>query len=162
MDTVGTTAYTYTSGGFLYTEDGPFASDTVTNYYNNRLRVGLGLQQPTGSWTNGFAYDAAKRLTNVISPAGAFGYTYDATRQREVDKLTLPNSCVITNDYDPVARLLGTFLNNSGGTTLDSATYGYNVGNQRTNFVNAAGTTVGYAYDAIGQLSNATSTVSSE
>ena len=61
VDAVGTTAYTYTSGGFLYTEDGPFANDTVTNLYVNRLRVGLGLQQPTeASWTNGFAYDAAQ------------------------------------------------------------------------------------------------------
>jgi hypothetical protein len=28
VDGIGTTVYTYTSGGFLYTEDGPFANDT--------------------------------------------------------------------------------------------------------------------------------------
>src|SRR5438046_2621625 len=40
----------YYAGGLLNTEDGPWASDTVTNSYNNaRLRSGLTLQQPTGS-----------------------------------------------------------------------------------------------------------------
>jgi YD repeat-containing protein len=53
VDAVGTTAYAYTAGGQLWTEDGPFADDTVTNIYNNRLRTGLSLKQPTGSWTNG-------------------------------------------------------------------------------------------------------------
>jgi len=162
VDAVGTTAYTYTSGGFLHTEDGPFASDTVTNYYNNRLRVGLGLQQPTGSWTNGFTYDEAKRLTSVTSPAGTFNYYYDSTRLGLVDQLSLPNSSYISNTYDPVARLLSTLLNNSSSTTLDSASYGYNVGNQRTNFLNATGTNVVYTYDHIGQLTNATSTLSAE
>ena len=65
VDASGTTAYSYTSGNQLYTEDGPFASDTVTNTYWNRLRMALKLQQPTGAWTNGFGYDSAKRLTNV-------------------------------------------------------------------------------------------------
>jgi len=162
VDAVGTTAYTYTSGGFLYTEDGPFASDTLTNYYNNRLRVGLGLQQPTGSWTNGFTYDEAKRLTSVTSPAGTFDYYYDSTRLGLVDQLSLPNSSYITNTYDPVARLLGTFLKNSSGTTLDAASYGYNAGNQRTNFLNATGTNVAYTHDPIGQLTSAASTVSTE
>ena len=162
VDAVGTTTYTYTSGGFLYTEDGPFASDTLTNYYNNRLRVGLGLQQPTGSWTNGFTYDEAKRLTSVTSPAGTFDYYYDSTRLGLVDQLSLPNSSYITNTYDPVARLLGTFLKNSSGTTLDAASYGYNAGNQRTNFLNATGTNVAYTHDPIGQLTSAASTVSTE
>src|SRR2546423_271946 len=73
VDAVGTTAYSYTAGGELYTEDGPFASDTVTNTYVNRQRTKLVLGQPTGVWTNAFAYDEAARLTNVTSSAGAFG-----------------------------------------------------------------------------------------
>ena len=31
----------------------------MTNTYANRLRTGLNLGQPTGQWTNLFAYDAA-------------------------------------------------------------------------------------------------------
>jgi RHS repeat-associated protein len=134
----------------------------VTNLYSNRLRVGLGLQQPTGYWTNGFGYDDAKRLTNVTSPAGAFGYSYDATRLRLPSGVALPNSSYITNFYDANARLLSTTLYNSSGTALDGATYGYNAANQRTNFANAAGTNVLYTYDNIGQLTVATSSVSAE
>src|SRR6266567_9637806 len=67
------------AAGQLLTEDGPFASDVVTNTYQNRLRTALSLQQPTGAWTNGFIYDAARRLTNVTSPAGAFGYQLAST-----------------------------------------------------------------------------------
>jgi hypothetical protein len=61
----GTTKYTYYAGGLLWTEGGPWASDTVTNYYiTARMRVGLGLAQPTGTWTNGFTYgEVSERIT---------------------------------------------------------------------------------------------------
>src|SRR5208337_1236531 len=108
VDGVGTTVYTYNSAGLLYTEDGPFTSDTVTNIYLNHLRVGLGLQQPTGFWTNGFGYDDAKRLTNVTSPAGVFDYTYDPVRLVKSRTIALPTGSYITNTYDPVARVLST------------------------------------------------------
>jgi hypothetical protein len=29
------------------------------------MRVGLGLAQPTGAWTNGFTYDGGHRLKGV-------------------------------------------------------------------------------------------------
>ncbi len=61
LDGVGTTVYGYTAVGQLLSEDGPFASDTVTNTYVNRLRTAMSLQQPSGSWTNGFIHDQARR-----------------------------------------------------------------------------------------------------
>lgn len=57
VDGIGTDKYTYTDSGHLLTEDGPFASDTVTNAYSNRLRTMLKLGQPSGLWTNVFGYD---------------------------------------------------------------------------------------------------------
>ncbi|HEY5915235.1 MAG TPA: hypothetical protein VJA21_31970, partial [Verrucomicrobiae bacterium] len=161
VDAAGTTAYGYTSGGQLWTEDGPFASDTVTNSYQNRLRLALALQQPTGLWTNGFVYDAAGRLTNVMSPAGGFGYAL-GTPGTLLRQLYLPNTSYITNTFDSVARLTGTFLKNSGNTVLDSASYGYNLAGQRLNFTNAGGTFVQYGYDNIGQLKVADSSVNTE
>jgi hypothetical protein len=71
LDGLGTTVYSYTAAGQLFTEDGPSASDTVTNLYLNRLRTALGLQRHAGNWTNGFAYDLARRLTNVVSPVAS-------------------------------------------------------------------------------------------
>jgi RHS repeat-associated protein len=162
VDGVGTTRYTYTAVSQILSEDGPWSSDTVTYGYSDMLRTSLSLQQPTGSWTNGFAYDAAKRLTNVTSQAGAFGYSYDPTRQLLPQAIVLPNTSYISNVYDVNARLLTTTLYNSAGATLDAAQYGYNVGNQRTAYTNAAGTHVGYTYDSIGQLTVATSSVTSE
>jgi len=164
VDAAGTTKYTYTAGNQLLTEDGPFTSDTVTNTYVNRLRTALSLQQPAGLWTNKFVYDAAGRLTNVTSPAGSHGYMLGGSGAASplIKKLLLPNTSYITNTYGAVARLTGTFLNNSGNTTLDSSKYGYNAANQRTTFTNAAATYVGYTYDRIGQLKVADSSVNAE
>jgi YD repeat-containing protein len=89
VDSVGTTKYTYTAAGQLFTEDGPFASDTVTNTYVNRLRTALGLQRPSGKWTNGFAYDLARRLTNVVSPAGSFTNLFSAGSTTRLLAVTL-------------------------------------------------------------------------
>ena len=166
VDGVGTNRYTYDAAGQLLTEGGVFTSDTITNTHSSRERVALSLQQPTGSWTNGFGWDLAGRLTNVTSKAGAFSYTYAPLSAyfsgRLVQELGLPNGAYITNYYDPVARVLDTLLKSSGGTTLDSALYGYNQGNQRTAYTNAVGAYVHYTYDSIGQLKVGTSSTSSE
>src|SRR5438094_460891 len=163
LDAVGTTVYGYTAGNQLLTEDGPFASDTVTNVYFSRVRTNLSLQQPTGVWTNAFGYDAAKRLTNVISPAGTFNYTYvSSLPSLLVRKLALPNTAFITNNFDSVARLLDTSLKNSGNSTLDSYPYVYDQANERTNLTRANTSTVGFKYDKIGQLTVADSSVNTE
>ena len=94
-------------------------------------------------------------MTNLTSPAGAFTYAYDATRQLQVNKLTLPNTSYITNLYDTLARLTGTYLKNSGNTNLNSHQYSYNVGNQRIQQVFTATNYVDYTYDTIGQLKTA-------
>jgi RHS repeat-associated protein len=162
VDAVGTTVYSYTGGGQLFTEDGPFASDTVTNSYSQRMRTSLGLQQPAGAWTNGFIYDAAGRLTNVTSQAGSFAYLFYSGIQNLPAGIRLPNTSYITNYYDSVARLTQTLLNNSANTTLDAAKYGYNQASQRTAFTNAVGTNVLYYYDNIGQLKVADSSDNTE
>jgi RHS repeat-associated protein len=172
VDALGTTRYTYDAAGQLLSEGGLFTDDVLTNTYSNRRRIALALQTPTqfgetvAAWTNGFGWDLAGRLTNVTSPAGAFGCTYTALGSgfsgRLLQELHLPGGAYVTNYYDPVARLLGTLLENSGSSTLDSALYGYNAGNQRTAYTNAGGTYVLYTYDAIGQLTVVGSPVSSD
>jgi len=163
VDGSGTNKYIYASGGQLLTEDAPFANDTMTNSYSSRLRTGLSLAQPTGSWTNSFGFDSAKRLTNVTSQSGSFAYAYKVGQASRLPiKLSLPNTSYITNTYDSVARLRGTYLKNSSDSTLNSHEYTYNPGNQRTQQVFSAGSTYNYTYDAIGQLKIADSSTASE
>jgi RHS repeat-associated protein len=165
VDAVGTTGFEYAPGGLLAKEDGPWSSDTVTNGYTKRLRHGLGLLQPTGWWTNSFKYDLARRLTNTASPAGTFSYTFTGpigVASSLIQRISLPGGGSITNDFDVLGRLKGTWLKKSDGTTLDSSTYVLNAGNQRTWHTNTSGTNVGYTYDSIGQLKVANSSLDSE
>ncbi len=170
VDNVGTTKFTLTAGGQLASEDGPWASDTVTNTYNNRFRSALSLQQPAGTWTNGFGFDEFARLTNVISPAGASSYQYrnitlpsgDHTACELVARLNLPNTSYITNNQDGLGRLLSTILKSSGDVTLNSHDYVYNNGSQRTHQTFNGGSYVDYYYDNISQLTNADSSVNGE
>ena len=87
VDGVGTTAYGYDAVGQLLSEDGPWAADTVSYTNNNRLRSSLSVLAPSGSaWTQSYGYDAAKRLTNVVSAAGTFGYRYDPVRNLQAPR----------------------------------------------------------------------------
>jgi RHS repeat-associated protein len=157
VDAVGTTAYGYDAVGQLLSEDGSWASDTVNYTYQNRLRMGLSLQMPSEglAWRQSYAYDLARRLTGVSSPAGSFGYIYDPVALQRVDELTLPNGAYVTNTFDTVARLTGTWLMNSSGTNLDSYVYSYNQASQRTSVLRTAGDSISYLYDGLGELTNA-------
>src|ERR1043166_8953204 len=141
--------------GLLQSEDGPWQSDTVTLTYQNRLRTGLNLSQPSASgWVQSYTYDAARRLKTLSSPAGAFSYDYDGTAQMVVKKLGVPNGAYITNAYDSTARMLATVLKNNANGMLNSHGYGYNKGNQRTALTNALGDWRDYRYDNIGQVTS--------
>lgn len=153
VDGIGTTAYSYDQVGQLLSESGLWPSDTVSNIYQNRLRMELSLNHPAGSgWTEDYGYDSARRLTSVESSAGTFNYTYDPVKLQRVDELLLPNNAYITNKYDSVARLLSTALINTGGTNLDSSYYVYNTAGQRTSETNVSGDYRNYTYDNEGEL----------
>ena len=79
-------------------------------------------------------------------------FLYDPVELQRVDELALPNGAYITNTFDNVARLTGTWLKNSGNTNLDSYVYGYNQAGQRTNVTRTAGDYVNYTYDNEGEL----------
>ena len=74
---MGNTSYLYHTNGLLQSEDGPWANDTVSYGYTiNRLRQSLSLKNSSGTllWSQTNSYDAANRLTNLVSGAGAFVY----------------------------------------------------------------------------------------
>jgi RHS repeat-associated protein len=155
VDAAGTSGYSFDAASQILSEDCTWASDTVSYTYNNRLRSSLNIQQPNaGPWSQTYAYDPARRLTNTTSAAGSFGYGYDAARQLQVGKLSLPNASYITNTFDSVARELSTELLNSGASVLNAYSYAYNLGGQRTSQARTLGDYVNYGYDKIGQLTN--------
>jgi YD repeat-containing protein len=115
VDAAGTTAYGYWPGAGLKTENGRWASDIIT-YTNNAagMRQSLTVEQPSGSWQVSYAYDPAKRLTSLVSPAATFAYTYRGAGLLWTN-LALPNTAAITNDYDGMARLRWRFAGASTG-----------------------------------------------
>jgi RHS repeat-associated protein len=159
VDSAGTTRYTYTTASQLQTEDGPWASDTITYGYTSRLRTSLSVQAPNAStWSQSYTYDDASRLKTLTSPAGAFVYNYDPVRNLEVAGLNLPNNAYVTNAYDSVSRLLSTVLRSSFGTNLNSHGYAYDLASQRTWLTNFAGDFRAFGYDNIGQLTSVSAT----
>lgn len=162
---VFTSSYAYHPGGALKSEDGPWTSDTITYYTNSAgLRSGFSIQQPVGSFTNGYAYDAGHRITNVTSHAGSFAYDYYPTSagvsncNHLVRKVTLPPGSYITNSFDNNARQTETRLMTSGNSELNDHAYVYNVGSQRTQQTYTDNAYVTYAYDDAGELRTAYTT----
>jgi YD repeat-containing protein len=164
VDAAGTTKFTYDSAGNLASEDGPWSSDTVSYTYHSsvpHLRTSLTLQQPSGSFTHSYGYDAARRLQMLGGTAGTFTYTYSSgvgaatSASAPVKKLALPNSSYVTNTFDSVARLLSTKLNNSSHATLNAHSYLYNAAHERTRHTRTDGSYVAFTYDNLSQLKTA-------
>jgi RHS repeat-associated protein len=156
IDGIGAASYSFDPGGRLLSEGGLWTDGAVSYTYNNRLRSSLKVSAPNASsWVQTYSYDGAKRLTNVVSPAGSFAYLYDPTRAAAVGKITLPSGAFITNVFDNVARLLSTTLKSSGLSTINSHSYQLNPLGQRTNQAFTAGNYINYSYDNLGQLKSA-------
>jgi RHS repeat-associated protein len=159
VDSLGTTVYGYDAAGQLLSAGGLWPNDAVSYTYTNRERATLNV----GAWSQGYTYDTARRLTGLTSPAGAFGYGYGVGPSAPaasplVRSIQLPNTASITNAYDPVARLTGTYL--TRGTdhhVLDGYTYAYDLLGQRTNVLRDYGlmnSSASAGYDALGELAS--------
>lgn len=164
-----TNAFTYHLGGAVATEDGPWPNDTLTYYTNTAgLRSGVGIQQPVGSFTNGYSYDSAGRLSAITSHSGNYTYDYCPTNggftaaTRLIRKLTLPAGsnpyAYITNSFDNNGRELRTQLFTSADVELNDHEYVYNVGNQRTKQTYKDDSYITYTYDDAGELRTAYTT----
>jgi RHS repeat-associated protein len=161
VDAAGTTAFGWTLGDQLASEDGPWASDLMSYSYLHRLRSAMSLAQPSAaSWVQNYGYDELMRLTNVLSAAGNFSYEYVSAAGDRVQRLYLPNasgsaSAYVDNVDDGLARLTSTALVTPVINPANLHSYSYDAGNQRTQQVFTAGNLVNYAYDNIGQLRSA-------
>jgi YD repeat-containing protein len=65
VDAVRTTTYSYDAAGQILSEDGPWADDTVSYTYNNRLRASMSVLAPNASaWTQ--SYDNPGQLLTAV------------------------------------------------------------------------------------------------
>jgi RHS repeat-associated protein len=156
VDGLGATTFGYTPIGQLKSENGPWTNDTVAYSYVQDVRIGLTLSQPGGIWSQSYGYDSGRRMTNTVSPAGAFNYSYNYhPASALITGISLPNGAKIVNSFDSLTRLTGTALNNYWGNTLDGSTYIPDALGFRTNEVRNCGlttSTVNVGFDNIGQL----------
>ena len=162
VDAVGTTYWYHDHANRQTVEDGPWASDNVTNKWNTAgLRERLGIQQPTSFFNTAYTYDAAKRLDLVTSGAGTFTNYYHTglngvtAPSRLLEQMDLPNGAYIANTHDNLARLTETALRQSGGTITNKHAYVYNNAHQRTKQTWTDNGYVDYLYDDVGQLYSA-------
>jgi len=139
-------------------EDGPWANDLISQTYASRMRSGLSIAQPVGSWNQALGYDALLRARTLATPDGAYTYNY-AGAGGLVQGLSLPGGLSITNSFDAFGQLRSTSLKDQFQNVLNYHGYDYNAAGYRTNSVrtNSYGqyVRVGYGYDSIGQLTNA-------
>jgi RHS repeat-associated protein len=146
-----------TAIGQLLSEDGPWSDDTVSLTYQNRLRAGLSVTQPNAAaWSQSYAYDAMKRLTNLASAAGSFGYDYkvgpSVSPASLVRSIALPGGNWITNELDSVGRVTSTIFYNANASQLNVHSYTYDLAGERTKQTRMDGSYVDYGYDGMGQL----------
>lgn len=156
-DEVGTSSFAYSDDGLLLSEDGPWASDTVTRSYQNRLRTGLAIQGGD-PWGQTNLFDAAWRLKTVSTRNGSFTYTYlpGIANKAIRGSISLPGGLSITNDFDGLMRLTNSSLLSAASGVLNRHGYLFDPANRRTNEVRLGGTVASYGYDPIGQLIGAT------
>ena len=157
----GATSFTYSDGGQMMSEDGPWSDDAVSFSYNKRLRQSMTIAAPNASpWLVTYQYDAGRRLTNVVSGAGAFGYQYHPGIGGGYDSplwqtLTFPGGAYVSRAFDSAGRVQSTSLLNSTGGVLDSHSYGFDAAGRATNHVRFDNSSVAYTYDNAGQLKTA-------
>lgn len=106
-----------------------------------------------------YVYDTLNRLTTLTYPSRTnFTFSYDALGRRT--KLVRPNGVTTNYQYDTISDLLSALhqtSGKSGTTTLDGATYQYDVAGNRTSKTdNRTNVTSSFSYDPTYQLTQVT------
>lgn len=154
-DATGATRFTWNAFGLLETEDGPWTDDTVSFAHDSKMALrSRSLQQPDGTaWAETFAYDLDGRLTNLVSPAGSFDYTYRGG-QSLITGLSRRGGDAVANIYDDAGQWLSTTIANANGQ-LERFEYTYDAMGDRVRRRSDAGNVMDYSYDSFGQLAGA-------
>ncbi|MDR3385593.1 MAG: RHS repeat-associated core domain-containing protein [Rudaea sp.] len=126
VDTVfGTIIRTYDGLDRLTQEQTP---QGVVNYtYDTASRRAT--MTPASQTQIVYTFDTANRLTNIVQGTQTVTIGYDNANRRTT--LTLPNGVVTTYGYDNANEVTGITYKTSGGTTLASVGYTYDLAGQR-------------------------------
>jgi RHS repeat-associated protein len=165
VDSTGTYQFTFDNVGRLIATNTQYSflpSRTFTNSYSyDAASNRVGFTDPEGGSTT-YGYDVLNRLQTLTPPsaftagaAGAsFGFNYDPLGRRT--SLTRPNGVNTSYSYDNLSRLLSV-LHQSGGNTIDGASYKLDAAGNRTAKTDQyAQVTTNYNYDQLYQLLSAT------
>jgi RHS repeat-associated protein len=156
-DPTGTYDFSYDNMGRLTgtSTQYSFLTGTFTNAYTyDAASNRTGFTAPDSS-TNSYSYDTLNHLTGLSNSwSGSFGFSYDALNRRT--QLTRPNSITTNYSYDNLSRLLSV-LHQSGGSTIDGASYTLDsAGNRTAKTDDHASVTSDYSYDSIYELTQVT------
>lgn len=171
LDSIGSTAFTWTPGNQLASETGPWDDDTVSYSYNlARQRSVMSLSQPNADpWTQTYGYDGFMRLATVNSPAaegssspsGPFTYTYYTPADEGVPggtdrpfQIAFPgqNPDGFNNDFAQDGFMRDQEVDITTPSSELRYQYTFNAASQVTQLIFPAGNYINYSYDNIGQL----------
>jgi RHS repeat-associated protein len=167
-DPTGTYGFAYDNMGRLVgtTTQYTFVTGTYTNAYTYDANSNRSSMTDPQNGVTSYVYDTLNRLSTLTAPSafgsGSFGFSYDALNRRT--QMTRPNGISTNYGYDSLSHLLSV-LHQSGGSTIDGATYTYDpAGNRKTKTNQLAAVTSSYTYDPLSELiqvTQATSTTES-
>ena len=129
----------------------------MTNTYSNRKRVSPEPPAAQRLLDQRLWLGPGRAADERHLPAGAFGYTYAALDCGYLGPAGASSwvcrvALYITNYLTRSRGCWAPCFKSSGGSTLDSALYGYNLGNERPPTPTPPAAYVQYSYDPIGQL----------
>jgi RHS repeat-associated protein len=102
-----------------------------------------------------YQYDNLNRITNLVSDAGSFGYTY-ASNGLLVKTLRYPNGETANYTCDGLRRMTNLLYKTSGGTANGQWSYTYDSRDFVTRRLDPATNTYAFRYDEAGRLVEAT------
>jgi RHS repeat-associated protein len=140
----GTVSYTYDSAGRVATETSGGRTNTIArNAEGERIRLDYLAQSQT------YTRDGRGLVTQIASPAGNFGFSFDALGRRT--QLSYPNGSNASYSFDAAGQL--TNLTHAG---VFNAPYAHNFDSAgRITRITGDGPDWNYSYDALGRLTRA-------
>jgi RHS repeat-associated protein len=131
------------------TTTGPGLPTATLQFDHDRTGAPTSTTGPGG--TTAFSYDERGRLAGVVDGAGGrFGFGFDDADR--VVSISRPNGVTDRLAWDPTSGELASRVSSSAaGSTLASATYGYDASGRRTSLTDLDGTHA-FSYDDLGRL----------